>query len=180
MAMEIDEQKLRSILVKFLEEFLENRQTDKTIQNSQKLVEEMRSANLFEIIPEDIREGLNTLGVLCFQPGNINPIPSNEQIKKVIKKLKKQANSEKIKDKTCIKCGNSAVETLITVTGKREDYCAKHWVENEGEGCLESDLLNMEDTKTYDMGKEVAKEIKKQFPKLAELYKAVLDKVLKS
>lgn len=87
----------------------------------------------------------------------------------------------KEKERGCIKCGERATETLrLSISGrivKEEYYCIKHWVENEGEGCLEGDLIAMDNFKEYDMDKQMAQEIIKQFPKLAKKYKHVLDKV---
>lgn len=63
---------------------------------------------------------------------------------------------------------------------KEDHYCVKHYVEWEGEGCLEGDLISMDLFKDYNMDRNIAEEIAKQFPSLAKKYKHVLDKILAS
>jgi len=83
-------------------------------------------------------------------------------------------------DEKCAECDERATELVIAAEGKKVHYCAKHYVEHEGGGCLEGDLLFMEAGEEYDWSEDVVKEIIKQFPKLAEKYKDVIDKILKS
>lgn len=98
------------------------------------------------------------------------------------------------KEKGCIKCGEKATKTLSLQRGdfivKEEYFCTKHWVENEGEGCLDFDLRCLEDDlnnprieehndkRLENWNLELVEEIRKQFPKLANEYKEIINKIV--
>jgi len=70
----------------------------------------------------------------------------------------------------CEICGKEA-DMLVD----NHKYCALHYVENEGEECLENDLRFVSGGAKLGISEESAKrilaEIKKKYPKLAEKWK---------
>lgn len=83
----------------------------------------------------------------------------------------------------CEACGNLAVAVLTTkVDGEHrrtQYFCAKCWVQREGEACLDAELTAMEIFCDYDsMHPEVAKEIGRRFPALARKHGRALRKIV--
>ena len=68
----------------------------------------------------------------------------------------------------CTKCEERAV---IALKAGEEPLCAKHYVEQEDEGCLEAFLQSFEGREITEQDKAILSEVKKQKPKLFEQYK---------
>lgn len=87
-------------------------------------------------------------------------------------------------EEKCCKCAAEANNQLVTtVLGKKVSekwFCARHWVQNEGQGCLEFDLRNIERDKEYDsIDSEIVKEIWSQFPNLGKRFAKTLRAIVK-
>lgn len=87
-------------------------------------------------------------------------------------------------EEQCKLCKKKAVESLITERDgrvvKSEHFCARHWVEHEGETCLGHDLEVAQAWADYEsIHADVALEIEKQYPKLAQEFGKTLRKIVK-
>ncbi len=72
------------------------------------------------------------------------------------------------------KCSQCNRLSVIKSDGK--EFCAIHYVDNEGKGCLHEDLRLAKLEGKWLGDKSILIEIKKQFPELVDEFKDVFDK----
>lgn len=87
---------------------------------------------------------------------------------------------KKNKEGKCSKCNEQSVmliEDLDSETGTL--FCAKHYIESEGEHEVENDLRSISNLEDYTFWDPlVAREVTKQFPDLADKYGKTLRKII--
>ena len=87
LSMDINLDTLRKEILDLLMTLLQKEDDKDLVRKSKALVENLRSANIFEILPEDLIMGLNLLGSISFQP-NSEPKYSKDQISKIVENLR--------------------------------------------------------------------------------------------
>jgi len=89
---------------------------------------------------------------------------------------------ERIEKGKCSNCNENVVMKITNLDKKSTQlYCAKHYVDFEGEHEIRNDLKILSKRKDYkDWHPSIAKEIAKRFPKLANKYGKTLRKTIQS